>query len=505
MNTHPRARRLPLVQEPIAEPPPVGPPMAGMPMAGLPSTEPRLAERPPLGLPMAGMPMAGPPPVGLPSVERAVPEPPATDGLVAAAAREGAPAAPDVHDLLAGDSFCIKPWVHCHVTTLGDVRPCCISPVRYGTFGRATLDEIWQGDEIRRFRAAHLSGKKVAGCERCYDAEKVGAFSMRKNANEYFAERARLWVETTTADGSAPLARPVDYDIRFSNICNFKCRSCYHASSSSWYKDHVAIHGTPNGPKAIIRAFDTSSDFWAAFGGFVDEIEKIYFAGGEPLLQDEHYQVLRALHERERHDVFIFYNTNFSSLDYRGTTVTELWRHFKHLTVAASLDSSGARAELMRHGQSWQRVLDNRERLRRECPSVDFRVACTVSALNVWHLPEFHRELIDTGFIEADQFDINIAHYPPKNSAQVLPLAMKREVDARIVAHVEWLRARGEASAADRFAPVREFLWAKDGSAFLRAFREYSRALDGLRGENTAHVFPELASILDDHEQAAAE
>lgn len=411
---------------------------------------------------------------------------------------------PSVADLLAGGSFCIKPWVHCHVTTLGDVRPCCVSPVRYGSFAQATLDEIWQGPAIRRFRAAHLSGKEVPGCERCYEAEKVGAFSMRKNANEYFGERARSWVEATGPDGAAPMARPVDYDIRFSNICNFKCRSCYHAASSSWYKDHVAIHGAPNGPKAIIRAFDAPSDFWAAFGEFVGDIEKIYFAGGEPLLQDEHYEVLRALHEHGRHDVFIFYNTNFSALDYRGTTVTELWRSFSRLTVAASLDSSGARAELMRHGQSWQRVLDNRERLRRECPQVLFRVACTVSALNVWHLPEFHRELIEAGFIEADEFDINIAHYPPKNSAQVLPRELKQEVDARIAAHVEWLRARGESSAADKFAPVREFLWAKDGSAHLDAFRDYTRALDGLRGENTAKVFPELAAVLLGAEQPAA-
>lgn len=413
----------------------------------------------------------------------------------------------DVQALLASDSFCIKPWVHCHVTTSGEVRPCCLSPARYGSFKERTLDEIWQGQEIRQFRAAHLSGRKVAGCERCYDAEKVGAFSMRKNANEYFGERAREWVEATTPDGDAPLARPVDYDIRFSNICNFKCRSCYHASSSSWYKDHVAIHGAPNGPKAIIRAFDSSSEFWSAFGGFVDDIEKIYFAGGEPLLQDEHYEVLRALHERGRHDVFIFYNTNFSTLDYRGTDVTHLWRHFNNLTVAASLDSSGARAELMRHGQSWQRVLENRERLRRECPQVSFRVACTVSALNVWHLPDFHRELIESGFIEPAELDINIAHYPPKNSVQVLPVELKREVEARLDAHMQWLRARADAEVAGRFQAVREFLWAGDGSAHLGAFRDYCKRLDALRGENTLAVFPELGRVLDASVQrpAAAE
>ncbi|HTV24196.1 MAG TPA: twitch domain-containing radical SAM protein, partial [Polyangiaceae bacterium] len=270
--------------------------------------------------------------------------------------------------------------------THGDVRACCVSPVRYGNVRQAPLEDVWHGDAIQRFRAAHLSGAPVAGCERCYEAEKVGAFSMRKNANDYFADRTS-WVEATTPDGRAPLSKPIDYDVRFSNICNFKCRSCYHASSSSWYQDHVAVHGKPNGPKAILRAFDTAAAFWAAFGSFADDVEKVYFAGGEPLLQDEHYAVLHALRERGRRDVFIYYNTNFSVLDYRGTSVTALWRDFDRITVAASLDASGARAELMRHGQDWQRVLHNRERLRRECPGVRFRVACTVSALNLWHLP----------------------------------------------------------------------------------------------------------------------
>lgn len=405
-------------------------------------------------------------------------------------------APPDVSALLAGPAFCIKPWVHCHVNTQGSVQACCVSPLRYGNLQQQTLSEIWQGEPLRRFRAAHLSGQKVAGCERCYEAERVGAFSMRKNANDYFGSRARAWVQNTTADGHAPQARPIDYDIRFSNICNFKCRTCYHGSSSSWFKDHIALRGAPNGPKAIIRAFDTPRDFWAAFGGFIDDVEKVYFAGGEPLLQDEHYEVLRALHERGRHDVFIFYNTNFSTLDYRGNSVTELWRHFPNLTIAASLDASGPRAELLRHGQSWERTLANRDRLRRECPHVAFRVGCTVSALNVWHLTDFHRELIETGFVDAHAFDINLCQYPEQLSCQVLPAALKCKVHRRIRDHVAWLRGRGEASAAASFLPVVDYLWARDTSARLGELRTFCAQLDGLRGEATTEVLPELAEAL---------
>ena len=426
----------------------------------------------------------------LPANESAAPSVPE------ALAQTGQAAPHEVSALLAGPTFCIKPWVHCHVNTQGSVHACCVSPLTYGSLREQTLGEIWQGEPLRRFRAAHLSGQKVAGCERCYEAERVGAFSMRKNANEYFGARARAWVESTTADGHAPQARPIDYDIRFSNICNFKCRSCYHGSSSSWFKDHIALRGAANGPKAIIRAFDTPRDFWGAFGSFIDDVEKVYFAGGEPLLQDEHYEVLRALHERGRHDVFIFYNTNFSTLDYRGNSVTELWRHFPRLTIAASLDASGPRAELIRSGQSWERTLENRARLRRECPHAEFRVGCTVSALNVWHLPDFHRELIETGFVDANAFDINLCQYPDQLSCQILPATLKVQIHRRIGAHVAWLRESGHSNAAERFLPVVDYLWARDTSAHLDELRRFCARLDGLRGEATAEVLPELANVL---------
>lgn len=402
----------------------------------------------------------------------------------------------DVGELLAGSSFCVKPWVHCHVTTAGEVRACCMSRVRFGNLKQTPLAEIWTGEAIRRFRMAHLSGARVEGCERCYAPEDAGAFSMRQDANQQFARRASEWVSTTDDAGYSPHSRPIDYDIRFSNICNFRCRTCNHSLSSNWYTDHVALHGPPRHGKAIVRAFDAPEDFWAAFADFIDDIEKIYFAGGEPLLQDEHYQVIRALHDRQKFDVLIHYNTNLSTLGHRGVDVPKLWRDFRQLHVAASLDGSWQRGELLRAGQSWQTVLDNRERLRSECPQVKFRVACAVSALNAWHVPDFHRELIETGFIAADEFEINMVQEPLHLSAQILPGGMKQEIQARIAEHMSWLRARGEQDAANGFDVISRFMCAEDASVRIDAFRAYCRKLDELRAENTAQIFPELSALV---------
>lgn len=397
------------------------------------------------------------------------------------------------------------PWVHCHVTTSGDVRACCVSPVRFGSLRQNTLAEIWHGTEITKFRAEHLSGKSVSGCERCYVTEQAGQHSMRQNANEFLGSRAAEWVNTTDKLGNASSSRPIDYDIRFSNVCNLKCRSCGHESSSSWFSDAKAIYGFTIAPQPTIRAFDTPQEFWRAFDGFVNDVEKIAFAGGEPLYSDEHYEVLRALHERRKFDVLLYYNTNFSVLEYHGIDVTKYWRDFRRIFVAASLDGSGARGEVLRSGLSWSKVLANRERLRRECPNVNFRVTCTVSALNVWHITEFHRELIESEFIAAEDIELNILQIPEHLSSQILPSNLKKEIEVKLQQHAAWLRNLAETEAtrkeklygvAAQFEAVVHYMNAQDASNRIPLLWLFTQALDGLRHEDSALVFPELKSLI---------
>ncbi len=391
--------------------------------------------------------------------------------------------------------FCIKPWMHCHVDTGGNLRPCCVASEAYGNLKEASLERIWHGPRARAFRAAHLAGERVAACNRCYEAEAVGAFSLRVDANRRFGARAKAWVRGTTRDGHTPHARPLEYDIRFSNLCNFKCRSCYHGASSRWFKDHQAVHGKANGPTALLKVFERPDALWAAFGDFVSDVESIYFAGGEPMLQAEHYALLRELRKRDRFGVKLYYNTNLSTLEFEGQSVTRLWQGFEEVTVAASLDAWGERGEVIRHGQSWARTLEIRRRLREEAPQVRFRVACTVTALNVWHLPDFHRRLVESDFAEVDDVDLNIAHYPHKLTAQVLPLAVKREAESRLIAHLGWLRRRGARTAVEGVESLLDFLWERDQSQLAGELREYCASLDALRGEDSASTFPELSSI----------
>jgi hypothetical protein len=232
----------------------------------------------------------------------------------------------------------------------------------------------------------------------------------------------------------------------------------------------------------------------------IPHLEQVYFAGGEPLIMKEHYTLLEKLIEAGKTDVRIQYNTNFSELRFKDKHVFEYWKHFKNVSVGASLDASGARAELMRKGTNWQQAVENRQRMIQEAPNVDFYIAATVSALNVLHVLDFHKEWVELGLIKAKDFNVNICQdsnwyrvdiYPPAFKEQVLIPAYER--------HIAWLEPQDKLQrATNGFKSVINFMRAQDQSNLYPKFISETNKLDKLREENTWKTFPEL--ILSNYE-----
>ena len=104
------------------------------------------------------------------------------------------------------------------------------------------------------------------------------------------------------------------WDIRFSNLCNLSCRSCGYIFSSNWYQDQAKLAGGDWKLKNPVMNYAgrTETDMWEQLEPHLDYVEQIYFAGGEPLLMEEHYKILDELVRRERFDVRLVYNTNFT-------------------------------------------------------------------------------------------------------------------------------------------------------------------------------------------------
>jgi hypothetical protein len=196
------------------------------------------------------------------------------------------------------------------------------------------------------------------------------------------------------------------------------------------------------------------------------------------------------------------YNTNFSVTHYQGRDIMALWDKFESVCVGASLDGMGRRGEYLRSGQDWELVVENRKRMLQVCPRVSFLITATLSAMNAFHLPDFHQEWIEAGYVRPDGIHINILSASPREYlVQVLPIHLKRLVAEKYRDHVEKVLMPHGSSALNaraHFESAVAFMLAQDLSDELGRFRETTRRLDRLRNERFVDVFPELAELMYD-------
>jgi len=240
-------------------------------------------------------------------------------------------------------------------------------------------------------------------------------------------------------------------------------------------------------------------DLLAQIEPFLETVELVYFAGGEPLLTIEHYSVLERLVAAGRaDDVQLVYATNFSVLAFGRFHVLSLWNKFRNVYVAASLDASGARAEYLRKGQDWSRTVANRRTQLSECPHVDFRISSTLSTLNALHLPDFHEEWINLGLIEPKDISINILQEPDYFRLTTLNGRFKKLVRDRYERYASEVLSKcpDSGSATRSYLSAVRFMESSDTSHLLPRLASVVRELDQRRGECLEEAFPEIAGLL---------
>jgi organic radical activating enzyme len=406
--------------------------------------------------------------------------------------------------LTESKTFCMMPWVHMHAFPDGRAYPCCLADYWHpvGDLRKNTMKEIWNQDKYRQIRVNMLEDKECIECTKCYEREQHGAFSMRNDANRNYGQYIKE-VESTLEDGTHPEFKIRYWDVRFSNLCNFSCRSCGPIFSSNWYNDHVKLYNRKPDVlgRDMLRVEYTTGDeddMIAQMMPHLPYLEQVYFAGGEPLIMKEHYFMLEKLIELGKTDIRLQYNTNFSELRFKDKHVFDYWKHFKNVSVGASLDASGARAELMRKGTDWQQTVDNRKRMMQEVPHVDFYISATVSSMNVLHVLDFHKEWCDLGLIQPKDFNINICQDSKWYRTDIFPSWFKEEIiTPAYQEHIKWLEPQDSLSrATNGFKSVLSFTNATDNTSEWSRFIEETSKLDKIRNENFWDVFPEIKKAL---------
>jgi len=396
-------------------------------------------------------------------------------------------------------TFCMYPWVHLHAWPNGQAYPCCHAEARpsYGSTRTQSLKEIWNGQPMKKLRQDMLNETANASCQRCYEQEKSGFFSGRQSSNKHHGHNIDR-IDQTQADGHLDQFEMTYWDIRFSNLCNLKCRSCGHIFSSQWYQDQAKLAGPEWKARNTVLNYAgrTETDMWEQLLPHLDYVEQIYFAGGEPLLMEEHYNILNELVKRGRFDVRLIYNTNFTHTDLKGNSVFDYWKQFKSVAVGASLDASGARGEYIRKGTDWSVVEQNRRDMLSVCPEVDFYISPTLSIMNAWHLPDFHRDWVSKGLLKAQDLNVNILQDPAHFRIDIAPAEYKKKLEQKYQEHLAWLQGKDPLNRATQgFESAMVFMNATDNTQLIDTFWRKTHELDSIRNEKILDIIPELAAL----------
>jgi organic radical activating enzyme len=402
------------------------------------------------------------------------------------------------HKLMESEYFCMLPWLHLHAWPDGRAYPCCLAKAAHpvGNFKEKSMREIWNDEPMREMRRNMLADKPCRQCGDCYEQEAAGFASMRNNSNKSFGHHINE-IADTLPDGSLPDMKLHYWDVRFSNICNLKCRSCGSIFSSRWYDDDVKIWGKELRPR-VSFAGRHEEDVWEQMQEHIPHLDQIYFAGGEPLIMEEHNRILKLLIEKGNTRVRLIYNTNLTELKFKRESVLDLWKHFPTVCVAASLDDMGDRASIIRSGTDWNKVEQNIRDLKRECPHIDFMISPTLSIMNIWNFVPFHRYMVESGFIRAQDFNLNILQGPDYYRIDMLPPTIKQQFKQEFEAHIEWLRDQDTIQRAiGGFQGAIAFMMSTDNSHLLPEFWNTVNDLDWSRNEDLLQVVPELAAIAE--------
>ena len=396
---------------------------------------------------------------------------------------------------LPNKTFCILPWISIETSPIGTLRPCCLAEDELRDqednkflIGDTSIQQARDSEQMTQLRQEFLDGKQPATCKKCWSVEDSGGKSKR----EYTLDRLEhMGITDEWSSDSKPL---MFVDFKLGNICNLKCRICGSWSSSSYATEEMqqypASERKSSFPYKMIeqgRWPREKPTFWQEMADNVDNIRYLEFTGGEPFMIKEHFDFLETLIEKGvAKDIEIHYNTNGTQFP----DAKHIWKHFKLVEIAFSIDDVGPRFEYQRANAKWTEVNANIQKfkeLKQELGNIVLQVCSTVNVFNVMYLEELSK------WIDQQAFDFvywNMLHEIEYNCIANAPMRLKIKASARlnIIGHHN--------THKKQFERIVTFMDQGPEYSTNPELVENIRKFDLMRNENLWDHHPELAKAI---------
>ncbi len=363
--------------------------------------------------------------------------------------------------MIKEDTLCILPYVHLYIEPNGEMKPCCIAdgfdePLN---LRKISIENAFNSPQMKQLRKDMEEGKRNKACDVCYKREDTTGHSPRVDV----FNTNTLWNKSEVNEDYSVSSDFQHIDIRFSNLCNFKCRMCNHGFSSNWYEDMKKIRPDNVGETKVLKATPTIVEDLIPH---LSKVKSFYFAGGEPLIMPEHYKVLKYLHDNgskktfyiknkdnthdttELIDISIHYNTNLSILRFEKTNLIPIWKDFQQIFLSISCDGIGKVGEYQRTGFDTVVFEENLKEIKNHFRPVNIQTSegigmkynfqYTTTIMNVYHIFDFIDYMMDNEHItKSSQIDFYYAWSPLEVALSNLPQSEKLKIENFISKHKE--------------------------------------------------------------------
>jgi hypothetical protein len=225
---------------------------------------------------------------------------------------------------------------------------------------------------MKSVRRRMMAGETLPECDVC-NSKLLNTDVYRSYFWHLFRHKYDDVMATTDATGYTTM-KPVSWDYRFSNLCNFKCRTCGDMLSSAWETEQKTHDMTnwhnpknnwmrPEIRQEISKFQDEQIE--SEFAQAVEEhrVEEVYWVGGEPLMYEQHWRYMKRIVELgDGGQVYARYNTNLSRVEYRGVNLySDILSCIRDWQICASLDGTGDIGEYIRTGLNYDQFCRNFE------------------------------------------------------------------------------------------------------------------------------------------------
>ena len=355
----------------------------------------------------------------------------------------------------------------------------------------------------------------------------------------YWSQRVNVdeLIENTSADGGVP-PQLAYIDLRFGTKCQLACVMCSPHDSSGWIKDYKKIFPEVKNEslKETMQWADKGSTnrssynwhkqnpkFWEQFYDQMPSMQQIYFAGGESLIIEEHYEILEhAIKMGYAKNLELRYNSN--GVEWRDD-LFDLWKEFKLVRFHYSVDSIEDMNDYIRYPSEWSRqkevfhILD-----KQTSDNVEVTVACAVQALNIYYIPDFIKWKLEQGFSKINMWpfgaggiNYHFVYHPAHLNVKVLPDWFKAEVRKKYEEFYPWWEANWELGIPSwhkdnvtqenfidaeygikRLQGMVQFMESEDWSIRLPELKEYLSLCDRQRNNSFSSTFVEMKDIFKD-------